>query len=164
MRNTFLLVLLVALFGLLQGSFFFDVLRIEGVKPDLPLILVTFVAFKAGSTEGELTGFASGLFQQFFSTALFGMYAFMYTVVGFVVGFVQKKVYAENFLTSMLLVLGATLVKGAALAFLALFFGEAAFEFGRYLKNAFLLELVYNAVLAAPVFWVLNRFTAPALD
>lgn len=163
MRTLLVFVILIGFFGLVQGSFFFDELSIKGVRPDLLLILITFIAFKKGSMEGQLAGFGAGFMQQIFSHGLFGVFSFVFTVVGFVMGQVQRKVYAENFITAIVLVFFATLVKGAALGILAIFFGEIASYYPSYLKNGLLLELVYNPVLAGPVFWLLGKFASPVM-
>lgn len=155
--------LLIVLFGLLQSTVFADILRIDEVKPDLLLMVVAFVAFKRGGMAGQLSGFAAGMMQQFFSPALFGSYAFVFTIVGFSLGFVQHKVNAENFITSGVLVFVATLIKGLALGVLALLFSEVGDFYGSYLTSGLLLELVINPVLAGPLFWLLNRFAAPAM-
>jgi len=163
MRKNLIYIILIFFFGLLQSSFFFDVIRVAGVKPDLLLILIAFVAYKRGSVDGQLVGFGSGMLQTVFSSALFGMYAFIFTVVGFVMGFVQKKIYSDSFITAIILVFLATLVKGAVWGILAIFFGEVSQGFVVYLKNGLLLELILNPVLAGPIFWFLNRFAVPVM-
>lgn len=163
MRNSVIIVLLIVFFGLLQSTVFSDVLKIDEVKPDLLLIVVAFVAFKRGGMAGQLAGFAAGMLQQFFSPILFGSYAFVFTVVGFLLGLSHHKVNAENFVTSAVLVFIATAIKGVALGILALLFVEIGDYYGSYLINGLLLELVINPILAGPLFWLMNRFAAPVL-
>ena len=163
MRNAIVISLLLLFFGLLQSTVFIDVLRIENVKPDMILIVVAFIAFKRGGMVGQLAGFGAGMLQQFLSPSLFGSYAFCFTVTGFVLGYVQHKVNAENFITAGVLAFAATLIKGLMLGFLALFFNEISDMYGSYVVNGLLLELVINPVLAGPMFWLMNRFAAPAL-
>lgn len=158
MRNSLMMLVLVLIAGLLQTSYVFqNILSISGVAPDLLLILITYVGFKRGGMQGQLIGFGSGMFQQFFSSALFGLYAFQFTVVGFIMGLTQRKVFSDNFVTAIVLTMIATLIKGLALGILSMFFIEVAQRFPLYLKNNLLLELLYNAILAGPVFWLLNR-------
>ncbi len=163
MRNAVIIALLIVFFGLLQSTVFADILKIDEVKPDLLLVVVAFVAFKRGGMAGQCAGFAAGMMQQFFSPALFGSYAFVFTVVGFALGFTQHKVNAENFVTSAVLVFIATVIKGIALGILALLFAEIGDFYGSYLTGGLLLELVINPVLAGPLFWMMNRFAAPAM-
>lgn len=161
MKKVFFLIILIALFGILQATHFFDMFAILGVKVDIVLILVTYIAFTQGSMKGQYVGFGSGLVQHLFSTSLFGMYCFAFTVVGFVMGMVQRKVYANNFITAMILVFFATIIKGAAIGFIAIFFADI--DYANFIKNALLLELVLNPILAGFIFWLLNRFAAPVL-
>lgn len=153
-----MMMILVLIAGLLQTSYVFqNMLSISGVAPDLLLVLVTYVGFKRGGMQGQLIGFGSGMFQQFFSAALFGVYAFQFTVVGFVMGLTQRKVFSDNFVTAIVLAVLATLVKGLSLGILSLFFIEISQRFPIYLKNNLLLELLYNAAIAGPLFWLFNR-------
>jgi len=162
-RNTLIIALLIVFFGLLQSTVFVDILRIDEVKPDLLLIVIAFVAFKRGGMAGQLTGFAAGMLQHFFSPVLFGSYAFVFTVVGFVLGLTQHKVNAENFITSAVLVFIATIIKGLALGILALLFVEIGDFYPSNVSGGLLLELVINPILAGPLFWMMNRFAAPAM-
>jgi len=162
-RNVIVIGLLILFFGLLQSTVFIDILRIEEVKPDLLLIVVTFFAFRYGAMVGQCAGFAAGMMQQFFSPALLGSYAFVFTVIGCILSFARHKISADNFITSAIIVFLATLLKGLMLGFLALLFGEIGDMYGSYIVNAFLLELVFNPILAGPLFWLLNRFAAPAM-
>ncbi len=157
MKNSLLRILIIVLLGLIQNSFFFDSISINGVTPDLIIIFVAFIGFKSGVMDGQTSGFFGGLFQQFFSTALFGLYVFVFTVVGFSIGMVQKKIYSNNFITAIFLVFFATLIKGLSIGFLAIFFGEVSDIFFHWVRNNLLIELIYNPLLAGPIFWLLNR-------
>jgi len=163
-RNFFVLIILIAFLGLIQGSFFFDEITIRMARPDLLLILITFVAFKKGSMEGQFVGFGSGVMMETFSHGPFGAYCFVFTVVGFVMGLVQRKIYSENFVTAIILVFFATLVKGLTFGILALFVLDIARSYPAMLKNGLLLELIINPLLAGPVFWTLGRFASPVMS
>jgi len=163
MRSVIVIGILILFFGLLQSTVFIDILRIEEVKPDLLLIVVSFLAFRYGAMIGQCSGFAAGMMQQIFSPALLGCYAFVFTVIGFTLSIARHKINADNFITSVLIVFLATLLKGLMLGFLALCFGELGDMYGSYIVNAFLLELVLNPILAGPLIWLLNRFAAPAM-
>jgi rod shape-determining protein MreD len=160
-KNTIVIAIMILFFGLLQSTVFVDVLSIEEIKPDLLLIVIAFVAFKYGGMAGQLAGFAAGIFQEFFSPALLGSYAFVFTVVGYGISFVQHKMSVDNYITSALIVFIATIIKGLMFGFLALFFGEISVMYGSYIVSGFLLELVLNPLFAIPLFWFMNRFAAP---
>ncbi|MCK4906195.1 MAG: rod shape-determining protein MreD [Spirochaetes bacterium] len=164
MKKFIFIFILIVFFGILQSSVFFDVFKLIGAaKPDIILMLVVFVAYKKGSMEGQMVGFGAGLFVGIFSTALFGLNPFIYTLIGFLMGLVEKKIYADSFLTSIVLIFFATIIKGAIIGILALFYGEIAGYYISFLRNALLIELIINPLFAVPIFWTLKRFALPVL-
>jgi len=161
-KNTITIAILIVFFALFQSTVFVDIISIEEIKPDLLLIVIAFVAFKFGGMAGQLAGFAAGMLQEFVSPALLGSYAFVFTVIGYGIAFMQHKMSVDNYITSALIVFIATIIKGLMLGFLAMLFGEIGAMFGSYITSGFLLELVLNPLFAIPLIWFMNRFAAPA--
>lgn len=71
--------------GLLQ-KLLFDRLLIYGAKPDLLLLLTTWIARREGQSVGIMAGFSIGLLMDLMRGTL-GLEAFAKTVSGFVAGF-----------------------------------------------------------------------------
>jgi rod shape-determining protein MreD len=55
-------------------------------KPDLPILVILFLAARRGPFEGVLAGFISGLLLDSLSSGFLGLTAFTYSLSGFVVG------------------------------------------------------------------------------
>ncbi|HNR89858.1 MAG TPA: rod shape-determining protein MreD [Spirochaetota bacterium] len=138
----------------IQGHPSFDVLRIAGVKPDLLFIIVIYFGYSFGSFYGEVTGFVGGLLHDAISNSPIGFLAFSKMALGFVVGMFGRAVFKENILTVLLLLFIASLAKGVLSLFLAFVFHQAAVS---DILSIIIPEAFYNAILAPPLFFLLDR-------
>ena len=129
--------------------------EVLGVVPDLALVVLVFSAFRNGGPEGQVTGFLSGLAQDALSAAPLGLNALVRTVVGFAYGLASGKVFADRFLMPALLAASATLAKAVAISGVALLFPAFVVPY-RLLESRLWIELLYNAVAAPPVFFLLG--------
>jgi len=73
-------------------------ITILGLKPDLIMIVVVVFSLLKGGKEGTISGFASGLLQDIFSTGLLGINALAKTVIGFTCGIFKEKIFYEHIL------------------------------------------------------------------
>ncbi len=134
-----------------------EYVAIRGVKPDLALIVLVFVAVQGGPMAGQVSGFIAGLVQDFLSLPPLGMSALVRTTIGFIYGRLQGALSAGSVLAPMLLVLLATVMKGGLL-WLAASLLAPAFRPGFTVGS--LIELGYNSLLAPLVFAALGRIKA----
>ncbi len=67
-----------------------------GNRPDLPLLLLIFLAQKSGAAGGTLLGFATGSFQDIFVPHTLGMNMLAKSVVGNVVGKISENVVVDT--------------------------------------------------------------------
>jgi rod shape-determining protein MreD len=134
-------------------------LAIRGVKPDLVLIILVFVAIRKGSMTGQLAGFASGLAEDFLSLSPLGFHAFLRICVGYFYGLTAGNIFVDPILMPLVLVVIATLFKGLASAVLIAAFSRPAAGFAAF-HGPFWIELGYNAVLAPFFFAGLSLFKA----
>ena len=67
----------------------FTHLRIDGVAPDVGLVLVLAVAYEEGAETGALFGFAMGLAIDLFLTTPLGLSALSFALTGYAVGVFQ---------------------------------------------------------------------------
>jgi rod shape-determining protein MreD len=148
--------LLLAVAVVLQSTAL-EYVAIGGVKPDLALIVLVFVAVHGGPMAGQVSGFIAGLVQDFLSLPPLGMSALVRTTIGFVYGRLQGALAAGSVLAPVVLVLLATVMKGALLWLAASLFAPA-FRLG--FTVASLIELGYNSLLAPLLFAVLGRIRA----
>ncbi len=160
MDRTFRFVLVSALLlaaAVILQSTALEYVAIRGVKPDLALIVLVFVAVHGGPMAGQVSGFIAGLAQDFLSLPPLGMSALVRTTIGFIYGRLQGALAAGSVLAPVLLVLLATVLKGALMWLAAGLFAPA---FRLTLTTGSLIELGYNSLLAPLLFAVLGRIRA----
>ncbi|MFP4509008.1 MAG: rod shape-determining protein MreD [Spirochaetota bacterium] len=155
-------IVLIAAVAVVQTNLLHAV-AVLSVRPDVLLILVTFIANKNGPGVGQAAGAVSGLLQDLLSLAPLGFYTLVNTVIGFVYGFSKGNVFLDGVVFPMLLVALATLLKGVLFVLVAFIFGidgvvSAVFSGG------FLIEIAYNAVLAPLLYAILGRMRWLLLD
>ncbi len=148
--------LLLAAAVILQSTVL-EYVAIGGVKPDLALIVLVFVAVHGGPMAGQVSGFIAGLVQDFLSLPPLGMNALVRTTIGLVYGRLRGALAAGSVLAPVLLVLLATVMKGVLMWLAASLFAPA---FRLRLTAGSLIEAGYNSLLAPLAFAALGRIKA----
>ena len=133
-----------------------------GVKPDLALIVLVFVAVRRGSMSAQVPGFLSGLLQDVLSLAPLGFNALLRTMIGFFYGLTAGSIFVDPVLMPVLLTLVATLLKGLVSSLAVVLFRIPAPGF-QIFAGPLWIEVGYNAVLAPFLFAPLRllRVLAP---
>jgi len=121
-----------------------------GVRPDLILILATFIGVRFGKTKGATLGFFLGLIQDCLSGTFLGPNAFSKGVVGYIFGNLRAKILFENFFSQIFCNMAAALIDGAIvlIIFSLTILNQALVDI--IFKNL-LLTAIYTA-LASPLF------------
>ncbi|MCP4402386.1 MAG: rod shape-determining protein MreD [bacterium] len=89
--------LIVFLGAMIAQTTLLHFFTIGGVKPDLVLIIVTYLGLIEGPNLGCLSGFSLGLFEDAYSgMSLGGVNALSKTVIGFLSGLVGKRLYTQS--------------------------------------------------------------------
>jgi rod shape-determining protein MreD len=125
---------------------------IQGLKPDLILLVVLVFSLLKGAEEGTVSGFASGLLQDIFSTGLLGVNALVKTVIGFISGILKEKIFLEHILFLIPIITFVVSISQSILMLLILHaFG---IEYGMVwsFKKIILPEALYNSLLSPFVF------------
>jgi rod shape-determining protein MreD len=154
-RRTLLLAAVIVSALLLQTTVFADVLLL-GAKPELLYLLTIVFAFLDGPSAGAITGFASGMSEDFLLNAPKGITALTLTLLGYAVGMLRQYVVSPSPLFPVFLVAGGTF--GGVL-----FYGVVSFLLGQldvsalYLFRVAALSALYNAILTPLLFPVLRR-------
>jgi rod shape-determining protein MreD len=149
-----ILIFLLLILAVVLQSTLFQLLSILNVRPDLCLMIIIFAALQRGSMAGMLTGFTAGLLEGFFTEPI-GFHALIKTIIGYVVGRFEGILSIEPFFMKIILIIGATWAKGLLTGFSHLIFGIKAPPFFTFVAGV-LLESLYNALLAIPVFFLLK--------
>ncbi len=143
-----IVVLQSTLFNKLPGSFVF---------PDFTLVILVFFSNGRGRMEGQISGFITGLAEDFLSLSPPGFNSFIKTAVGYIYGSFRGKIFIDPIFFPVIMVMVATLLKAfCALLISALFIkpeaGPAIFT------SRFAIELVENCIAAPFIFALMKTF------
>jgi rod shape-determining protein MreD len=120
--------------------------------PNFLLLTVVSISLFRGVFVGEFFGFALGLLSDTLSLNPFGSQAFLYTLVGYLVGRQNGKIDADNSVAQVVLVFLVTLFYLFGLFLLITFFSSAE-------KKLILFpELILNIGFAVPFFWLMKEW------
>ena len=145
MRRGAVMALLIIVCFILQSTVF-QALSLAGISPNLLLIVTTSLGFLQGEKEGMAAGFFCGLLCDIFFGSLFGFYALLYTFLGYGSGLFHMMFYDEDIKMPMIWMALSELVYGLSVYFF-MFLLRSRFDFGFYLTNIILPELVYTVVV-----------------
>jgi len=132
-------------------------ITILGLKPDLIMVVVVVFSLLKGEKEGTISGFASGLLQDIFSTGLLGINALAKTVIGFTCGILKEKIFHEHILFVIpIITFIASFMQNILIFFLFRAFG---IEYGLAwsLKQIVLPEALYSSLLSPFIFLIINK-------
>lgn len=128
---------------------------ILGVRPDLALVVLVFVALRRGSMTAQVSGFAAGIVEDLASSAPVGFHMLLRTLIGFLYGLASGNVFVDPLLMPVVLTIVATILKGVISGIVSLVFGLEASGF-RYFAGRLWIEAGYNALAAPFLFALLN--------
>ncbi|MGB6607356.1 MAG: rod shape-determining protein MreD [Atribacterota bacterium] len=132
-------------------------ITILGLKPDLILVVVVIFSLLKGEKEGTISGFASGLLQDIFSTGLLGINALVKTVIGFTCGILREKIFHEHILFLIpVITFIASFIQSILIFFLLRTFG-IEYNLIWSLKQVALPEALYSSLLSPFIFLVINK-------
>lgn len=120
-------------------------LQIEGVKPDLVLVIVIFVAFLRGYKAGCWWGFAGGLLEDIYTGNFFGLNILIKMFIGCLVGLVEKQFYKESLLVVVITTWFASMINGL-IQYVLLIYAGFLVSPGPALLKMILLVSFYNAI------------------
>lgn len=126
-------------------------LRLLGAHPDFALIAVACVALVKGSEIGAVFGFLTGMFTAVALMEPFGLSAFVFVLIGYYAGRYAETADLPAGLAPLLTVFIATVVANMLFA-MAQFLLAREVPLGFFLGRVLLPSLVFNTLLAAPVY------------
>lgn len=131
-------------------------ISVFGSRFDLPLALVVSTGLLKGSLYGELFGFISGLFCDFFSGGPLGIQSFSKAVIGYSSGLLKNRFYSDSIITQSLSGFIGTLgVKFIILIYFALLYDPGFFHIR---IPGLILTAIFNSILVIFFFWILKKF------
>ena len=128
-----------------------------GVIPQVLLVVLVSFAYLDGERVGAATGFFGGLLQDFLIVgSIVGLYALVYTLVGFAVGSFRKYAPAESVWTPVLIVMVASGAAEFGYAIFNILMGQRWVSLS-YTAKVGGLVVLYNTLLTPFVFPMVRR-------
>lgn len=141
--------LVILLATVLQATII-PLLSVEGVSPDLLLVVVVSVSLLLGKEHGVGIGFFAGLIQDLASGNIFGVNVLSKLTTGFVFGMAERKVFKEHILLPILAVAVATVFSSLLAILLLVMFGYKI-DFIPAIIARVLPAVLYNMILSIPI-------------
>jgi rod shape-determining protein MreD len=138
-------------------------LRLLGAHPDFALIAVVCVALVKGSEKGAVFGFLAGMLTAIALMEPFGLSAFVFVLVGYFAGRYAETADLPAGLAPLLTVFAATLLANVLFA-TAQFLLAREVPLGFFLGRVLAPSLVFNTLLAAPVYVLVRLWLRGAGD
>jgi len=119
-----------------------------------PLFFVVFTGLYKGSAAGCTAGFILGLFNGIFSTAMFGIDGFTYSVVGYLAGIIPDRIDEGSILIQIVVSLISVIFVGIMTSIMEMLFNRS----GDLLMLLHLDKSVLLALLSPVVFYILKKW------
>jgi rod shape-determining protein MreD len=132
---------------------------ILGIIPQVVLLVIVSLGYTDGERVGSVVGFFGGLLIDLLlydPTAIIGLTALIYTMIGYGVGTVRKYAMSESVWTPVLIVAAASAIAEFSYATLSIIFGQQWVSLLFTAKVAGLVVL-YNTLLTPFVFPIVRR-------
>lgn len=146
---------IVILAFILQNTVF-RALSLNGVGPNLLLIITVFFGFAAGLNNGMLTGFFCGLLCDIFFGAYVGVYSFLFMLTGAFSGIMAKYFYQDDLVFPYMTIALTDGLYGFVY-YVFMFMLRGRFVFTDYLKGIILPEVLYTLILSVFMLPLLHK-------
>jgi rod shape-determining protein MreD len=150
-----LITILVLFIALLVQSTILNAISISGVKPDITLMIIIFIAFRKGCIPGQLSGFFTGIFEDFISLSPLGFHSLIKATIGFLYGLLEGGFIIDAFILPVVFLAAGTVIKGITSWLLVSIFSIHSSGVS-ILSVKFLIEILYNSLTAPIVFALLK--------
>ena len=132
-------------------------LSLNGVKPNLLLIIAVFYGFTTGINSGMLTGFFCGFLCDIFFGPYIGVYSFLFMLLGGMGGIMAKSFYQDDIIFPYVTIAAADgLFSFVYYVFMFLIRGR--YDFDTYLTTIIMPEILYTLVASLILLPVLHRY------
>ena len=145
MKRIIITILFVFICFLLQCTVF-HALAFGRIVPNLIIVLTASFGFMRGEKSGLLIGFFGGLLTDIFFGGVIGFYAILYMYIGYINGKFTPIFYPEDIKLPISLILCSDFFYGIV-CYVILFLLGGRFDFGYYMRNIILPEIVYTIVV-----------------
>ena len=150
-------------FSLLQATWP-DTLAIQGVRPDLALILVVMAGYLYGSMDGAVTGLLCGFMLDMQSGRILGFGMLLMMFAGLLPGLLFRRLFRKSAIFAAVGVLAAALLFHTAMYSLSYVFPTLRdlvrnrYDIERVIFGHILPSALVDAVITLPAAWLFRRF------
>jgi rod shape-determining protein MreD len=142
-------IVLLVLGSLLIQSTFIGILPLK-VKPDLVFVVVVLFALLNGERSGMVVGSLAGLLQDILRGRLIGMNLLALALTSYAVGWLENKIFKDNFLVPVVVVFLASLLHGLFMIMFTRIAGlDSSWQIGLRIG---LIEALYNTILVPLIY------------
>ena len=152
--RTFLVIVLGAIIGLVLESTALQALRIDAAVPDVLLVLCVYLGLRHHTVGGALGAFSLGYAEDSMSGGAVGLNAFAMCLAFLLVYLTSRRLWVDNLLSKVVVVLLASVVKITAVTVLLLIFIAPEQVWGG-IVGSLVLQAVLTAALGPPVLAIL---------
>ncbi len=144
-------ILAMVVYFLLHTSVFPN-FQLGGIAPNVMIILVSVIGFLRGGNTALLIGMGSGILLDMFSGTYFGMYAFIYLVIGFINSGFHQMFFGDDMKLPLFLIASSDFIYGL-LIYGCIYFMRARYDFGFYVWNVMIPEIVYTVLVSLVLYF-----------
>lgn len=148
---------IIVLAFILQNTVF-TTLSLNGVKPNVLLMITVFFGFAEGMNNGMLTGFFCGLLCDIFFNSVLGVYSFLFMLLG-AFGGLMAKIFYQDDVVFPYLTIAITDAMFGLVYYVTVFLVRGRFVFTDYLKSIILPEILYTLLLSVVLLPLLYRYS-----
>ncbi len=134
-----------------QSSNFINFLAIENIKPDILTSYVVYISLTNTGSVSETVGFFVGFFEDVFSISLFGVNAFVKTLLSFILNRFRTKIFTEKYFSVFIVVFIATIINRLLFFFLIIIFEHSVNFYNGMIKIG-IPEAFYTAFVSIFLF------------
>ncbi len=129
--------------------------ELAGAIPNLMMILVVSTAYMEGRKTGMLVGFFVGLLSDILFASVIGLYALIYMVIGYLVGYAYK-FYSNDDFTLPLIFTGVGTFLFRFIYYVFEFLLRNKLNFVYYLRKFILAEVIYTVLISVFLYKILH--------
>ncbi|MGR3220293.1 MAG: rod shape-determining protein MreD [Candidatus Anammoxibacter sp.] len=131
-------------------------LAVYGITPDIYLVFTVFFSLNTEVKQSSFVNWINGIAKDVFSLASFGLSAFLFVLIGYIIGRSKEFVFKEHPLTQVLITFFAALLYGLGCIVLLLLSSENVKC--AVITQKMLCSAVYSAIVAPLLFAVFKKF------
>lgn len=153
---------IIIVLNLILQSTLFQYFKIAGVVPNTALILVISLAIYNGKHLGAGIGFAIGILQDIIFGRVLGLYALIYMLIGYGVGYIHRNLFKDNVAVPMLFTAIATVLYQCFNLLLIFLLGYEV-DVINFFKKTLIIEVAYNTIFSILIYIYVSKLYKSAL-